>query len=633
MIEKIETPILLHVLSLEDSAIDFEIISEKLINSGYELNIKRVDTESEFTDHIRNITYDLILADYNLPGFDAFEALKLCKQYCPDVPYICVSGSIGEIMAIELLKNGAVDYVLKDRLERLPFAIKRAIQEKKEKKALKFAEENLKKNEAKFRTLTENIPDIIARFDKDLRHTYINPAIGKVTGISPDSFIGKTNEVLGMPEEKVKVWNENIQHVFETGEQLIYEFEFETPTSILYFSSMLIPEFGEDGKVNTILSVTRDISENKQAEIALRKSEERLRDILFSTADWVWEIDESGKYTYSSQKGIDFFEASQEEIIGKTPFDFMQEDEAKRVEPIFNEIIAQKEPIKDLENWNIGKNGELICLLTNGFPILDDKGQLIGYRGIDTNITERKLAEQELIKAKENAEASNRLKTAFMNNISHEIRTPLNGILGFGQILTNPSFTELEKQGYYIMLNESCDRLINTVTNIMDISLLASGNQRITKNEVVLFDLINRISEKFSMSCQQKNNFISLSKTLTNDNYKIYTDEVILGKILHQLIDNAVKFTIRGTISVSYEKKINEHFFFVKDTGIGISEEYKSRIFGNFEQEDSASTRKYEGTGIGLSIAHGLLELLGGKIWLDSQKGKGSTFYFSIPID
>jgi len=504
MNESVEQPVELKVLSLEDSDLDFEIISEKLIKTGYNLNITRAEMEKEFTFLIQNNSYDIILADYQLPHFDAFEALKLCNLHCPDVPFICVSGSIGEIMAIELLKLGAVDYVLKDRMERLPFAVKRAIE-----------------------------------------------------------------------EASIKL-------------------------------------------------------EHKKAQEALRLSEERLRDILFSTADWVWEVDEQGRYTYSSQREIDLFDFTHDEIIGKTPFDFMPPDEADRVAAIFTEIVTNKKHIKDLENWNIGKNGEKICLLTNGVPVFDNEGLYKGYRGIDENITERKQAELELITAKEKAEASDRLKTAFMNNISHEIRTPLNGILGFGQIITDPSFSEMEKVDYFRMLNESCDRLLNTVTNIMDISLLTSGNQRILKKEVELCDLISRVNEKFKISCQQKKITIAMPK---NTNQSIFTDEDLLTKIFHQLIDNALKFTTHGSITIGCEKHKKEFHFFVKDTGIGISEEYKNRIFGNFEQEDFASTRKYEGTGIGLAIAKGFIELLGGKMWMETEKGKGSTFYFSIPIE
>jgi PAS domain S-box-containing protein len=624
---------LFNVLSLEDSDLDFEIISEQLIKAGYNLNISRAETENEFTSLISNNRYDIILADYNLPSFDAFEALKICNTHCPEVPFICVSGSIGEIMAIELLKMGAVDYVIKDRLERLPFAVKRALEEAEEKKARRLAEEELKKKEINYRTLTENIPDIITRIDKDLRHIYINPAIEKTTGLSQSDYIGKTNEDLGMPHEKVVVWNEHIHRVFETAKQLTFEFDFQTPYGIRYFSSLIVPELDDDGKVSSILTVARDITEHKLAEIALRKSEERLRDIIFTTADWIWEVDVNGRYTYSSQHDVDLFDLAPDEILGKTPFDFMPEDEARKVGVMFQEIMEKKEPIKDLENWNIGKNGERICLLTNGLPIFDTNGLLIGYRGVDKNITERKNAEQELLNAKERAEASDRLKTAFMNNISHEIRTPLNGILGFGQILTDPDFDASAKEEYYRMLNESSDRLLNTITNIMDISLITSGNQKVFRKPIKTNSLISEIIEKFTDVCKRKNIRIFTECTCqeaTCEN-EIYTDGDLLGKIIFQLIDNAVKFTTDGTIEVSCEHKENHFRFLVKDTGIGISKENQSRIFGNFMQEEVENNRRYEGSGIGLSIAKGMVELLGGEIGLESEKGKGTTFYFTLP--
>ncbi|MCJ7545867.1 MAG: PAS domain-containing protein, partial [Deltaproteobacteria bacterium] len=140
----------------------------------------------------------------------------------------------------------------------------------------------------------------------------------------------------------------------------------------------------------------REIERRAQAEEFLRESEERLRDITFNMADWVWEVDEHGVYTYSTQNCLDFLGRSREDVIGKTPFDFMPPEEAKRVAAIFSEIAANKAPIKDLENWNIGKNGESICFLTNAVPLLDEEGNLKGYRGVDKDITERKRTEEEL---------------------------------------------------------------------------------------------------------------------------------------------------------------------------------------------------------------------------------------------
>lgn len=238
----------------------------------------------------------------------------------------------------------------------------------------------------------------------------------------------------------------------------------------------------------------------------------------------------------------------------------------------------------------------------------------------------------ELLSAKENAEVSDRLKTVFMNNISHEIRTPLNGIMGSGQIIADPDFPQEEKVPFFKMLNESSDRLLNTITSIMDISMLTSGNQKVYVKEFPIEKLFNEIDEKFRNQCEEKNLNFSCGKSKINPAVTIRGDEILIGKIISHLTDNAIKFSTEGSVEIGYEMKENEILVFVKDTGIGISEKYKSTIFDNFMQVDSANTRRFEGSGIGLSISKKIIELLGGKIWFDSEKDKGSNFYFTLPI-
>jgi two-component system sensor histidine kinase/response regulator len=261
--------------------------------------------------------------------------------------------------------------------------------------------------------------------------------------------------------------------------------------------------------------------------------------------------------------------------------------------------------------------------LMNQNHILEEKVQERTYELQQRNI--------ELFAAKEKAEASDRLKSSFINNISHEIRTPLNGILGFGQILSEHDLDEADKEMYLEMLNISSSRLINTVTNFLDISMLTSGNQKVSRKEIDPLDIIQTVFQKFKDSCNEKSIAISCEPPSNNYEVKIFTDGELFDKVITQLVDNAIKFTSSGTVRVGYETLEKEIHFYVGDTGIGISEDDQIHIFDYFMQVDNASTRKYEGSGLGLSIATKILELLGGRIWCNSEKGKGSTFHFTLP--
>jgi CheY-like chemotaxis protein len=237
----------------------------------------------------------------------------------------------------------------------------------------------------------------------------------------------------------------------------------------------------------------------------------------------------------------------------------------------------------------------------------------------------------ELIAAKEKAEASERLKTAFINNISHEIRTPLNDILGFAPMIIDPSFSESNRKEFLEILNLSSKRLMHTITECMDTSLitLASMNVILTKFEPGI--LIDEIRKQFQTQCARKGISFLVEKQETLNSVVIKSDRGFLKKILSHLMANALKFTDEGSITLGVSIKINEIEFYVKDTGIGISEDTLSIIFGHFSKEDESITRKHEGSGFGLTIVKEMLTLLGGTIKATSVKGVASTFTFAIP--
>jgi signal transduction histidine kinase len=237
----------------------------------------------------------------------------------------------------------------------------------------------------------------------------------------------------------------------------------------------------------------------------------------------------------------------------------------------------------------------------------------------------------ELIAARDKAEASNLLKTAFMNNISHEIRTPLNGILGFAPMTLDPSFSVAERMEFLEILNISSKRLMQTITDYMDISLVTSGNMDVVLNEFVPGILIDEIKQQYESQCSRKGISLHIEKQETLNSVAIRSDRDFLKKILSHLIDNALKFTDEGSITMGISININAIEFYVKDTGVGISEEALSDIFGHFSHEDESTTRGYEGSGLGLAIVKSMLDLLRGTIKAESVKGVGSTFTFKIP--
>ncbi|MFA6126795.1 MAG: PAS domain S-box protein [Bacteroidales bacterium] len=263
----------------------------------------------------------------------------------------------------------------------------------------KQVEEALNESQKWLNSIYNTVGDIILYLavegDGIYRFISVNPAFSRVTGLKQEMVVGKlVNEVI--PEPSLTMVLGKYKKAIAENIILHWEEVSEYPTGRLTGDVSIAPVFDNKGRCTHLVGTVHDITERRQTEMALEQSEERLRGIISNIADWVWEVDEKGVYTYSSQAGIDYFGKSGDDVLGKTPFDFMTPDEAQRVATLFSEIVKNKAPIKDLENWNIKKNGEMICLLTNGRPILDDEGNLKGYRGVDQDITERKQAADKL---------------------------------------------------------------------------------------------------------------------------------------------------------------------------------------------------------------------------------------------
>jgi PAS domain S-box-containing protein len=279
------------------------------------------------------------------------------------------------------------------------------------------------------------------------------------------------------------------------------------------------------------------------------------------------------------------------------------------------------------------KAGHYINLSTRSVIVRNDSGEVLGALTISRDITRLKQVHEDLIKANIGAEASNRLKSNFLANISHEIRTPLNSVVGFSNLLLTNNLSNEVKEEYIEHINYNSEKLLQIIGDIIDLSRLESSQIEITYEEASLSAIVNEIIEEARQIIKrnEKPIILNVKNHFEDVGDLIFTDRVWLKRVLNHLMDNAVKFTLDGSVEFSYLLENQNILFKIRDTGIGINKENLGRIFEEFRQEFDGHHRPFEGLGIGLTLAKEVIERMGGKIFVQSEKGVGSEFSFSIP--
>jgi PAS domain S-box-containing protein len=337
-----------------------------------------------------------------------------------------------------------------------------------------------------------------------------------------------------------------------------------------------------------------------------------------------------GEIEYVNPKFTETTGYSIEEIIGQNPKVLKSgHTSAEEYKDLWKTINQGKDWHGEFHNKK--KDGTLYWESASVSPIVNEQGITTHYIAIKEDITERKNVEKELIKAKENAEESDRLKLAFLANMSHEIRTPMNGILGFTELLKEPKLSGEEQKEYIEIIEKSGKRMLNIINDIINISKIESGQIEVSLSETNVNEQIDYLNTFFKPETKQKGIQLLVTKKLIIEDCHVLTDREKLYAVLTNLIKNAIKFTNEGSIEFGCEKKNNYLHFFVKDTGLGISKTQQNIIFERFRQANESLTRSHEGSGLGLAISKAYIEMLGGKIWVESDLGKGSTFHFTIP--
>jgi len=503
-------------------------------------------------------------------------------------------------------------------------------------KKYRLLAESLEIAEQRTRALIENAPDGIVMINKEGNFFYASPTASRMFGYYTEDFEKSHPNDLTHPED--------LPMVLETLGRLMqkptlvptiqYRFRHKNG-NWFWIESTFTNMLGTPG-IEAIVINFRDITDRKHAVDKLRESEQRSRRLshgIEQSPAAVVITDATGHIGYVNPKFTSMTGYTFEQVEGKIArilkIDRTPEDVHKQ---IWNDISSGK--VWAGEYLSKKKNGEAYWESVSVAPMFDPTGNITDFIITMEDISERKKMISDLVNARKKAEESDRLKTTFLANMSHEIRTPMNAIVGFAEMLSDPDLTQSERVKFSRIVQTRSDDLMHIINDLLEISRIESGNITVVKSKFLINQVINDIEAVYRQRLQHSNSGVSLfvEKVLPDNQSVIETDVHILKEVFFNLIDNALKYTPSGSIKFGYHApEGGKVTFFVKDTGIGISSENHALIFEHFRQADIENQQNYSGTGLGLAICKGALQFIDGSIGVDSELGKGSTFYFTLP--
>ncbi len=493
--------------------------------------------------------------------------------------------------------------------------------------ARKQEEEGIKNERRLLRTLIDHLPYPIYFKDREARKIIANLADVENIGCANEAgALGKTDIELFEGEIGLRGYTDD-QKVLETGLPILNREEMFSDRNTglqRWLLTSKIPLFDENGNTTGLVGIGRDITYRKKAEEQIQK----LTQSVEQSPSSIMITDVNGLIEYVNPQFLEITGYDKEDIIGRNPRILKSgkmPDEVYR--QLWGTIVSGK--IWRGELVNRKKNGELYWEWVTVTSIKNEAGQITNFIAIKEDISARKQMESDLIIAKEKAEESDRLKSAFLANMSHEIRTPLNSIIGFSKLMQDNDFDDQQKKEFLSHVIDNGNSLLSIISDIMDISRIESGQIELRKTPVSVKEFLSRLIERSKILLGEKK--LEFRIDTNSEDCTITTDQERLNQVFNNLISNAVKFTDEGFIRIGYRNEGEVTTFYVKDTGIGIPAEFHEIIFERFRQVETEKKRKHGGNGLGLAITKSLVEMMGGKIWLDSFPGKGSVFYFSIP--
>ena len=679
----------INILVIENVLDDYLLLERHLNQQGLAAHYHRIDNDVALEQAL-NSHWDIVLSDFNVPGMAFRQTLQQIRMRQPDLPVILVSGSVGEETAIELLRLGMNDFVLKDNLLRLLPVIQRVLSEVKERRnlhnieaALKLSQTqaieeqrkarlaalNLMEDALTARTCAETMNAALLESEERLllaqeganigiwewnlsnNQLYWSPEYEKLYGVTPGTLHTYDQWRASVFPEDLPLIDAQWESRISQG--LTFEVEFrirrESDGETRWMSSKGSAFYDESRQITRLSGINIDITDRKQAAeelekyrlhleelveqrtIELRKQSHALQALIDNLPHMAWMKDSAGRFVAVNRVFAESTGQPMDALLGKTDEQIWPQSIADRYREEDLQVIQQRQQMT-IEESIISIPGSLYE--TFKAPIIDTDGSVLGTVGFSRDILPQREMEVELARRAEQAEIATRAKSAFLANMSHEIRTPMNAIIGLTYLLQKNTLSA-EQSERLLKIDSAAQHLLSIISDILDLSKIEAGRMSLEQNNFSIHALLDHM--RSMLNDQAENKGLKIQLEIDDIPQWLKGDVTRLRQALLNYGSNAIKFSNQGTIFLRCHCLENNASglllrFEVQDSGIGIEPEQQAVLFEAFSQADISTTRKYGGTGLGLAITKRLANLMGGEAGVESQVGLGSTFWFTARL-
>lgn len=476
-------------------------------------------------------------------------------------------------------------------------------------------------------------PDGIVLLDKNYNFIRVSQSYAKFCNRPLSDFIGR-NHFEMYPSSLKDEFDDAIQkNISYTAYSRPFIFPDHPDWGTTYWDLSMVAIKNVNNIIELILFTLKDVTQRKRAEESLQESEFRFKQVSENASEWIWEVDSNGLFTYVSPIIKELLGYEVEEVIGSKYFyDFFDPEKREEVKRAALGAFARKEKFKNFINCDVHKDGRKIILSTTGFPLIDKAGNLTGYRGVDVDITERMRIEEEIKLKNEQLVKLNSEKDKFFSIIAHDLRSPFQGFLALTELAVE-DIGDFPKEYLSTLLkrmNSSANNLYKLLSNLLEWAQMQKGTMLFSPKEFQLSPFVNQTTELLSKVAEEKGIEIII---VVPKEQSVYADEAMLNSIFRNLLSNSIKFSLRSSkVNVNVKPAIDGMVqVSISDNGIGISEDLMKKLFTIGEKVGRKGTEDEDSTGLGLLLCKEFVEKHGGRIWAESEEGKGSTFYFTLP--